>query len=1516
MKHNFKRFLSLLLALVMVLGMFPMGHAHAEETVNVLSKPVTEVQADVEYEIFFGGRTVHASIKQRRNFTALDSGEPGATAIASDAKYIWTLKAAEDGYKIYSAAADKYVKMIKNTAALVDEAEAQIFDFTYHADGGNFDIKARGEQFGYFNNLGDENVIGGWETNGTKFVLRQVLRDHTHNPVDVPAVEATLNSTGLAAGVECADCGAVISGRESIPVVDYNDGIVPVDKITPTAGSYNTPTHSNDGGPAYALDSNLETRWHTNYSGNSAYGANDPENRWIDFAINGAYDVTALRYKGRAGNGNITKYTIQVSYDGVVYENLITEGIWANNADWKEVVFETPLELVKNVRLLAVESAAGHAVATEMRLVGTKHEFAQHTHTQVEIPAVEATWDGPGKTAGYKCSECGEILTEQKIVPALYNQGIVPLDKLNVTAGDWETSGGDSEGPAYLVIDDNINTLWHTEWHPGGNDNRSNFWIDFALDGNYQVTGLYYKPRKDAINGTITEYKIMVSYDNGLSYVEHKTGEWNRTDSWKIVIFDKVYPTNVKLVATKTYSDQEDNGNYFASAAEMRLVGTTTDHKHDFVAGTSVDPTCTEAGYTTYTCSVEDCGATYNVAGEAATGHTPAEATRENEKAATCTEAGSYDEVVYCSVCKTHEISREPKTIDPLNHLDENKDNICDREGCGATICAHTNTEKIPGKNATCTETGLTEGLKCNDCGTVLTEQTEIPVIPHDWVDATCDEAKHCSACPAIEGTALGHTAADDDGDCTTAVYCVRNCGTIVIPAAEKHTYTNDYDSTCNIEGCTATRQVKQFNSEQLTGLTGEASSNDAGDGSSIGEAFDGFTGTTGNYWASVKNDNGIDGNEWLIANLNGEYLLNKVEYSKRYHEGQPNDGYDCTGNLLDYIIEVRVGEGEWQRVAAGATESQGTTVITFAPIHATQVRLTATQSYHWQDGTNNQPDNRNKVMAVAEFAVYKAVCLDGQHTEGEAVTEGNETVVYCTVCGTVLSRTTIACEHEYEYECSTNCKKCGEKTRREATHASDAKYPCVAGKCLYCGEDVFASTMHDYDDGREFAPTCGTDGYTLYTCRTCGGTKTEAGAPATGDHNWGEGVVTTPATCTKDGEKTSTCSGCGATSTEIIPATGHVNTSLIGAKEATCGAEGYTGDLVCDKCGVTVTPGTAIPATDKHTYEESDRVEPTYTTEGSVTYKCSGCDAEYTDTLPVKAKLKIVGATMTLGNSLDMNFLVNEADLIEGAYAVITKTFADGREDVVVKTAEWTDYAYNESLRYVKLSDLSAKEMTDTITVVVYDAKGNAISEVWTDSMKDYAMRLIEQQEAAKTSNMEYLTFAVDMLNYGAAAQQIFNYNTDNLANADLTDAQKAYATADITIENKQVKDDKIVGATLLLQNSIQLNFIYKTSDIAEGMYAVATYTNHRGDEKTVEIPYDQFGKLDKAGVYTYIPVADSAMADCRQMITLTVYKADGSVFSTATDSVESYCARINSNDALYTEIMKLADSAYALFH
>lgn len=163
-----------------------------------------------------------------------------------------------------------------------------------------------------------------------------------------------------------------------------------------------------------------------------------------------------------------------------------------------------------------------------------------------------------------------------------------------------------------------------------------------------------------------------------------------------------------------------------------------------------------------------------------ASGHTPAEAVRENEVAAICCAAGSYDEVVYCSVC--HEaVSREPKTIpidedahdwgewvqtkaptetEPGEETRTCKNDPSHIETRGISVLGHT--EVIDkAVEPTCTASGFTEGKHCSACGEVLVPQQTISALGHDFADEwTVDveptaesegqKSRHCSRCDEV----------------------------------------------------------------------------------------------------------------------------------------------------------------------------------------------------------------------------------------------------------------------------------------------------------------------------------------------------------------------------------------------------------------------------------------------------------------------------------------------------------------------------------------------------------------------------------------------------------------------------------------------------------------------------------------------------------------------------------------------------------------------------------------------
>lgn len=123
------------------------------------------------------------------------------------------------------------------------------------------------------------------------------------------------------------------------------------------------------------------------------------------------------------------------------------------------------------------------------------------------------------------------------------------------------------------------------------------------------------------------------------------------------------------------------------------------------------EPTCTQNG--TYDC-VEYCTVCLEELSRTtieipAPGHEfPEEAVVENLVEPTCTQNGTYDSVEYCTVCH-EELNRTPVEIPAPGHQ----------------------TKKLPGRAATCTQTGLTEGEMCTVCSKILTVQQTIDKLPH-----------------------------------------------------------------------------------------------------------------------------------------------------------------------------------------------------------------------------------------------------------------------------------------------------------------------------------------------------------------------------------------------------------------------------------------------------------------------------------------------------------------------------------------------------------------------------------------------------------------------------------------------------------------------------------------------------------------------------------------------------------------------------------------------------------------
>ena len=202
--------------------------------------------------------------------------------------------------------------------------------------------------------------------------------------------------------------------------------------------------------------------------------------------------------------------------------------------------------------------------------------------------------------------------------------------------------------------------------------------------------------------------------------------------------YEVAYSNNVEVgEATVTVTMK---GNYTGTAtAKFNIV-----HKHTLTEVDAKAATCTEDGNKEYYVC-EECGKYFSDAEGteelqaadvvvAKTGHTEGAKVKENEKAATCTEAGSYDEVVYCTVCG-EELSRETTAVEATGHKWNDgtviKAATCTEAGVKIQKCEndalHLQTAEIPAtghkmtkvdaKDATYTEAGNTAYYVCDVCG-------------------------------------------------------------------------------------------------------------------------------------------------------------------------------------------------------------------------------------------------------------------------------------------------------------------------------------------------------------------------------------------------------------------------------------------------------------------------------------------------------------------------------------------------------------------------------------------------------------------------------------------------------------------------------------------------------------------------------------------------------------------------------------------------------------------------------
>ena len=239
-----------------------------------------------------------------------------------------------------------------------------------------------------------------------------------------------------------------------------------------------------------------------------------------------------------------------------------------------------------------------------------------HIHTEEEIPAVAPTCTETGLTAGVKCSECGEIITEQQKIPAIgHNYSSVVIAPTCTEQG--YTTYTCECGESY--IDDYIDSTGHsyTSEITTSATHTTIGVITFTCACGDTYTETIDKLAEHNHNAVITAptctERGYTTYtcECGDSYVDDYVDALGHTPS------TAVEENYVAPICTENGS--KDVVIYCSVCDEeiSRETVTLDATGHSYTTAVTA-PTCTEQGYTTYTCS---CGDNYVDDYVNATGH-------------------------------------------------------------------------------------------------------------------------------------------------------------------------------------------------------------------------------------------------------------------------------------------------------------------------------------------------------------------------------------------------------------------------------------------------------------------------------------------------------------------------------------------------------------------------------------------------------------------------------------------------------------------------------------------------------------------------------------------------------------------------------------------------------------------------------------------------------------------------------------------------------------------------------
>jgi len=328
-------------------------------------------------------------------------------------------------------------------------------------------------------------------------------------------------------------------------------------------------------------------------------------------------------------------------------------------------------------------------------------------HTSQTIPAVAPTCTSTGLTEGSKCSVCGVTITAQQTVAALGH-----------SYGSWTTTkAATCTANGTQRRDCGRCDHYETQTISATGHNQQTL---PAVAATCTTSGLT-EGKKCTVCG------VIITAQQTVAALGHNCGSWTTTKA---------------ATCTTTGTQRRD-----CSRCDYFETQTTAVRGHSYSSWvTTVAATCTANGTQRRDCIRCDHYETQTIY---ATGH------RErilSSVSATCTASG-LTEGKACSTCGVTLTAQ--KTVPALGHSYGNWETTtgatCTTDGQerrDCVRCDHYETQAIPAPGhteqilaaleATCTETGLTEGKQCSVCQEILLAQETVEALGHDYVNFLC----------------------------------------------------------------------------------------------------------------------------------------------------------------------------------------------------------------------------------------------------------------------------------------------------------------------------------------------------------------------------------------------------------------------------------------------------------------------------------------------------------------------------------------------------------------------------------------------------------------------------------------------------------------------------------------------------------------------------------------------------------------------------------------------------------